>query len=408
MRVSKVSAAVLLAAGCGYACQSSPKDDAVVRGETATTNETPTAPGPPPPEAKREASGLVTQVLVPGRGERKPDALDTVRVHFTGWNEKGKRVENTRERGEPKTLAVAGVIPGFRQALQLMKVGERRRVWVPDKLGYPGRPGSPRGTMVFDIELVEIVETVHFAPAPEDVRQPPPEAETTKSGLSYRYLEHGEGKKSPRPWDRVTLEYDGWTADGKAFDSSRKLGHPATFDMGDVITGWAEVLPKLVVGDRIRLWVPKELGYDGRHGRPRGPIVFDLALRAIDERPEPPRPPADVAAPPKTATRTPSGLAYLALEKGEGERHPTAESRVEIHYSGWTTDGELFDSSVVRGHPATVPLNRVMPGWTEGLQKMVEGDRFVFWIPEELAYAGKQVGKPGMLVYEIELRKILR
>jgi peptidylprolyl isomerase len=136
--------------------------------------------------------------------------------------------------------------------------------------------------------------------------------------------------------------------------------------------------------------------------------VFDLALRAIDERPEPPRPPANLAAPPKTATRTPSGLSYLALEKGQGDRRPTAESLVEVHYSGWTTDGELFESSVVRGHPRTVPVDRVMPGWTEGLQRMVEGDRFVFWIPEELAYAGKRASKRGTLVYEIKLLKIVR
>ena len=59
---------------------------------------------------------------------------------------------------------------------------------------------------------------------------------------------------------------------------------------------------------------------------------------------------------------------------------------VEVHYSGWTTDGKMFDSSVTRGEPATFPLNGVIPGWTEGVQLMVVGEKTRFWIPGELAY----------------------
>ena len=60
-----------------------------------------------------------------------------------------------------------------------------------------------------------------------------------------------------------------------------------------------------------------------------------------------------------------------------------------MHYSGWTTDGKLFDSSVLRGEPATFPLNGVIAGWTEGVQLMVEGEKTRFWIPEALAYKGQ-------------------
>jgi len=77
-----------------------------------------------------------------------------------------------------------------------------------------------------------------------------------------------------------------------------------------------------------------------------------------------------------------------------------------VHYSGWTTDGKGFDSSVARGQPATFPLDRVISGWTEGLQLMVEGEERRFWIPVELAYQGRP-GKPaGMLVFDVELLKI--
>lgn len=395
---------VVLSSGFGSCRETSTRDGPHAASSQASSQS---APGPPPPEAKREASGLVTLVLGSGRAGRHPGEHDTVRVHFTGWNEKGKRFEDTRLGGAPKTLDMAAVIPGFREALLLMTVGERRRAWVPDELGYRGRPGSPRGTTVFDVELVEIVRSVQFLPAPPDVRTPPRDAEHTESGLVYRYLDHGQSSESPEPWDRVTLDFESWTADGKPFDSSRTLGHAATFDVADVVPGWAEVLPKLVVGDRVRLWVPAALAYDGKHGRPRGPVVFDLALRSIERRPEPPRAPAALAAPPKAATTTESGLSYQVLERGKGQRSPSADSRVRVHYSGWTPDGQLFDSSVVRGHPTEVRLNRMMPGWVEGVQKMVEGERTVFWIPEKLAYGGRPVGTPGNLVYEINLLEIL-
>jgi FKBP-type peptidyl-prolyl cis-trans isomerase len=115
--------------------------------------------------------------------------------------------------------------------------------------------------------------------------------------------------------------------------------------------------------------------------------------------------PPDVKAPPKDAKKTSSGLAYKVLTAGAGKKHPTASSEVTVHYTGWTTDGQMFDSSVVRGQPASFPLNRVIAGWTEGVQLMVEGEKTRFWIPENLAYRGRQAPY-GMLVFDVELIKI--
>ncbi len=112
--------------------------------------------------------------------------------------------------------------------------------------------------------------------------------------------------------------------------------------------------------------------------------------------------PDDVAAPPADAERTPSGLASRVLVEGTGAEHPTATSTVTVHYTGWTTDGEMFDSSVERGNTATFPLNRVIAGWTEGLQLMVVGEKRRFWIPADLAY-GESGRVAGMLVFDIEL-----
>lgn len=120
-------------------------------------------------------------------------------------------------------------------------------------------------------------------------------------------------------------------------------------------------------------------------------------------------PPIDVAAAPDDAHRTPSGLAYKVLKKGTGTVHPSAESLVLVHYSGWTTDGKLFDSSVKRGQPISFPLNRVIKGWTEGVQLMVEGEKTRFWIPGKLAYGDtpSRPGAPaGTLVFDVELLKI--
>jgi peptidylprolyl isomerase len=116
-------------------------------------------------------------------------------------------------------------------------------------------------------------------------------------------------------------------------------------------------------------------------------------------------PPPDVAAPPPNATTTASGIAWVIIKPGTGTIHPTATSTVRVHYTGWKTDGEMFDSSVLRGEPAEFSLNRVIPGWTEGLQLMVFGEKRRFWIPGALAYdTDPDPTKPkGMLVFDIEL-----
>jgi FKBP-type peptidyl-prolyl cis-trans isomerase len=115
--------------------------------------------------------------------------------------------------------------------------------------------------------------------------------------------------------------------------------------------------------------------------------------------------PPDVSAPPPDSLKTTSGLSIKTLQKGTGTRQPTTSDRVTVHYTGWTTDGEMFQTST-SGSPATFGVTQVIDGWTEALQRMVEGEKVRVWIPEELAYAG-QSGKPaGMLVFDIELLKI--
>jgi peptidylprolyl isomerase len=245
-------------------------------------------------------------------------------------------------------------------------------------------------------------------PAPADVKAPPADAEKTASGLASKVLKPGTGKEHPTAADTVEVHYTGWqSSDGHMFDSSVKRGQPAKFPLGHVIKGWTEGVQLMTVGEKRRFWIPADLAYgdSGGGGRPSGMLVFDVELLGIVAAPKTPE---DVAAPPKNAKKTKSGIAYRVLKKGTGKDHPKADSTVEVHYSGWTTDGKMFDSSVSRGMPATFPLNGVIPGWTEGVQLMVVGEKTRFWIPGNLAYDNSpRPGAPkGMLVFDIELLSI--
>lgn len=241
-------------------------------------------------------------------------------------------------------------------------------------------------------------------PAPSDVASPPSDAQKTESGLAFKILSSAEGIH-PTADDSVEVHYTGWTTDGKMFDSSVKRGKTASFPLSGVIAGWTEGLQLIGIGETARFWIPEDLAYKGQHGRPAGMLVFDVELISIQS---PPVAPTNVAAAPSDSTVTESGLAYKVLKAGTGDVNPTSESVVRVHYSGWTTDGEMFDSSVMRGRPATFPLSGVIAGWTEGVQLMKVGGQTRFWIPEEIAYKGRPGAPQGMLVFDIELLEIVK
>jgi FKBP-type peptidyl-prolyl cis-trans isomerase FkpA len=106
---------------------------------------------------------------------------------------------------------------------------------------------------------------------------------------------------------------------------------------------------------------------------------------------------------------TASGLQYLILTPGTG-KSPKATDTVRVHYSGTLLSGTEFDSSYKRNEPIDFPLNRVIPGWTEGVQLMSEGAKFRFFIPSRLAYgargAGRDIGPNETLIFEVELLKV--
>jgi FKBP-type peptidyl-prolyl cis-trans isomerase len=120
--------------------------------------------------------------------------------------------------------------------------------------------------------------------------------------------------------------------------------------------------------------------------------------------------PPDVKAPPADAQRTASGLATKVLQPGRGGEHPEPQDLVEVHYTGWTPDGKMFDSSIPDNSVAQFSVEGVIPGWQEALQLMVAGEKRRLWVPANLAYGDKPQGKApaGPLVFDVELMKVIK
>lgn len=251
--------------------------------------------------------------------------------------------------------------------------------------------------------------------APAHVSAPPADAKRTPSGLAYKVLHKGKGKNHPGKYDTVKVEYTGWTSKGVKFDSSERHGGALDIPLNRVIPGFAEGVRSMVPGEERRLWIPGKLAY-GEEGsteplaptQPLGMLVFDVKLDDFEKVPEPPRAPKDVARIPNDAQKSDSGLAWRVLEKGVGTEHPIDTSVVEMNYTMWTADGEVVDSTTLRGSPDTVGISRLVPGWTEGMKLMVEGERRLLWIPEKLAYQGAPHRPKGMVVVDVQLVQIRR
>jgi peptidylprolyl isomerase len=212
-------------------------------------------------------------------------------------------------------------------------------------------------------------------------------------------LNAGTRNGHPSKDDLIAIAYSGWTTDGKMVMNT-PAGGPLTVNVNMLLPGLREGIFQMETGETRMMWIPEALAYKGQTGKPKGMLVFVVTL--VDM---PMRAPADVKAPPPGAQYTASHLAYLVLKEGTGTRHPKKIDEVTVNYTGWTTNGTMFDSSFKQGQPLSLYLDRAIPGWTEGLQLMVEGEKARLWIPENLAYKGRNPPY-GMLVFDIELLSI--
>jgi peptidylprolyl isomerase len=193
------------------------------------------------------------------------------------------------------------------------------------------------------------------------------------------------------------------------FDTTETRKRPGTVQPFKQPPAMEEMLTSMAAGERRRFWVEADkMAQAGKPlpGAPKGQLCYEIEVITVVKGTEPPTTPPDVKAPPADAKKTPKGVSYRVLKAGAGGPHPKATDTVKVNYTGWTTDGRMFDSSVIRNEPAEFSLGGVIAGWTDGIPMMSVGDKVRFWIPEELAYKGSP-GKPqGMLVFDVELLEI--
>jgi peptidylprolyl isomerase len=257
----------------------------VLAATSASAQEPTIIPAPPdllapPNDAVKTPTGLISKLLVQGTSTEKPIATDVVTVQYTGWRSDGMMFDSTVARGATSTFPLDKVMAGWRECVMQMTIGEKRRCWVPQALAYNGRAGRPTGTVVFDIELIDLRSNPLLAPP--DVKAPPADAKRTANGLAYKVLRPGKGTRSPSPFSRVTVHYKGWTTDGRMFDSSVPGGKPRIMALDEVIKGWSEGVPLMTEGERTRFWIPENLAYQGKGDGPRGMLVFDIELVGIE------------------------------------------------------------------------------------------------------------------------------
>jgi peptidylprolyl isomerase len=260
------------------------------------------------------------------------------------------------------------------------------------------------------IPIIAMASTLLFAAdrypvpsAPKELAVPPSSAAATASGLLSRVVRPGTGTQRPGPEDLVTVEYTLWKDDGTVLDSTARLDRPFTRPITRLLKGMQEGLQLMVPGEKRLFWMNQALTFNDAPGRPKGILVLEMELLATE--PSPFKAPPDVAGPADGAQLLSSGLALRMLRKGKGDS-PRRDGTVTVHYTGWTLDGQMFDSTWKTGHPATFRLDQVIKGWSEGLQYLAPGGKARFWVPEKMAYRG-QPGKPaGTLVFDIELLEV--
>ncbi|MCB9224546.1 MAG: FKBP-type peptidyl-prolyl cis-trans isomerase [Crocinitomicaceae bacterium] len=242
-------------------------------------------------------------------------------------------------------------------------------------------------------------------------------AKQTESGLVYKMTKEGTGA-SPVSGDKIELHYTGYLGDGTKFESSYDRGMPFIFVFKEqpILPAWEEALLMMKEGGEMKIVLPPWLGF-GAQGKgaipPNSTLEFDLVLQGVkDLKAELKKLNADF----KTemvktypnAVQTESGLMYIIEDKGNGT-FASAGQQVEVHYSGYLTDGSKFDSSVDRGQPFKFTLGKgqVIKGWDEGIALVGVGGKIKLIIPYWLAY-GEQ-GRPptipaaATLIFDVEM-----
>lgn len=235
------------------------------------------ASGDIPAKAIESATGMqyvVLQAAKPGAVSIKPDFFE-YRVTLWQKDAAGKYVANESGTLRANFKTIAKSAPALARAALLSPVNETRRWWF-------SLAGNSSQTQIIDLTVLGNVDP---APAPSDVASVPAYANKTASGLAYRVIKKANaGGGSPSAQSVITIDYSGWTPDGKLFDSSVTRGERATFPLSGLISGWKEGLTLMSPGDTYRFWIPGHLAYDSipNANGPKGMLVFDVTLYSFE------------------------------------------------------------------------------------------------------------------------------
>ncbi len=228
----------------------------------------------PPPNAVASASGLVTERLTTGTGDAPPDANDHVAIHFTLYDASGAVFDESASKGKPATFSMQQSQPAFREALDDMVTGEKRRLWIPAGLAPPNAPRQADGKVIFDIELVAVLR---MPDPPSDVGRPPADAERSLYGAFSKVLREGSGKKGEEGPGSLA-NYALWTTDGQLVDTTAARQRPTLFLYDKVMAAFADVLKGMREGEKRRIWIPGEIAAGQWKGNPKGMLTFEVEL----------------------------------------------------------------------------------------------------------------------------------
>ncbi len=245
--------------------------------------------------------------------------------------------------------------------------------------------------------------STNLAAMPDAVNNPPKGVRTVFSGLRYMELKPGTGRPPADERRIVRTLTDAWQADGKQVSNAILDGLETNqvFELRKMLPILAKALESTPLGGKRRWWISKDLIPENPILEPVDHMIDIEVVDIVDPLPAP----DDVRAIPEDATRSENGIGYKVLVAGDGA-HPTLDDDIEVHYSGWQTNGHMFDSSRLREHTASFPLGKLIQGWQEAIPLMQVGGQARIWIPGALAYDNREdrpFAPKGMLVFDVEL-----
>lgn len=341
---------------------------------------------------------------------------DMVSIEYVGKLESGKIFGTSADRKHPLTFEVGknNVIPGLEKSVIYLREGDSAYIQIPSALAYGTNPhGSipSNSNLTFNIKVVKVVKgNKPFIVAGLDTI-------TQANGLKYIVVKKGKGEPVKNA-QKAHVHYTGYFLDGKIFDSSKD--HPDskpfsfTIDRNQVIKGWDYGIAGMRKGEQRRLIIPYQLAY-GEAGSPpaipaKTDLIFDVEL--VDWEIVPVAIPYDTKG--KDTITTETGLKYVVVKDNKGARQIVSGDTVSVVYTGYLTDGKIFDSSFERNDSITLIVGKgqVIKGWDEGLQKLKEGDKARIIIPYLLAYG--ENGRPPIipakadLIFDVHIKKVGR